>query len=131
MRPLKTNAMRNNIIYIGLNLVLSVIIENITVLPWWSFLVTTILMSLFCTMKRIKIRSFLSGFISGFLNWFGATIFFHNMYDGQLMDRVSEIFYMPTFLFVIVIGIIGGLLNGLASYTGYAVIAEEDVLQLD
>ena len=123
--------MKANIVFTGLNLVLTVVIGNIVALPWWSFLVMSLFMGLFAAMRGIKINAFLTGFASGFLNWFGATLFFHSMYEGDLIGRVAEMFYMPAYLFLPVLGIIGGLLNGLACYTGYSIFKEEDVLQLD
>lgn len=88
-------------------------------------------MGLFVSMRGIKIKSFLTGFTAGVINWFVATLFFNSLYDGALIGRLAEIFVMPAYMLVPVIGIMGGLLNGLACYTGYSVFMEEDILQLD
>jgi hypothetical protein len=123
--------MKNSIVFISLNLALSIIIENIVVFPWWSFLTMSLLIGFIYSYKNIKINSFMLGFISGVINWIGATLYFHNLYEGDLLGRMAEIFYMPSILFVIVIGVVCGLLNGLACYTGYIIFVKEDGLELD
>lgn len=123
--------MKTKIVFITLNLGLSIIIENISSLPWWSFLLMSLLMGFVYSKKDIKVQPFIGGFISGFLNWFAASLFFHYVNEGVLMEKVAVIFFMPSFLLIIVIGIVCGLLNGLACYAGYSVFVKEDVLELD
>ena len=123
--------MKTKIVFITLNLILSIILENISVLPWWSFLLMSLLMGFIYSKKDIKVKPFINGFISGFINWFTASLFFHYLYEGVLMEKVAVIFFMPSFLLMIVIGIVCGLLNGLACYAGYSVFVKEDVLELD
>ena len=126
-----TLKMKTSIIFISLNLALSIIIENIAIFPWWSFLTMSLLMGLIYSYKNIKINSFMLGLISGVINWIVATLYFHYLYEGELLGRMAEVFYMPSFLFIILTGTVCGLLNGLACYSGYSVFVKEDVLELD
>ena len=123
--------MRNNIYFLIINIVFITIIQLLNVLPWWSFLFITLVMGFIFTFKRWKIKPFAVGFISGFLNWLSVSIFFHFQFDGLLVNKIVPIFYINTPLFFILTGIISGILNGLASYTGYCVLVIEDALDLE
>ncbi len=123
--------MKTKIIFITLNLLLSVIISNIEFLPWWSFLVMSFFMGLIYTKREKNINSFICGFVSGFANWFLASLFFHVLYEGILMEKVSSILLVPTFILFAGIGVISGILNGLACYSGYSLFVAEDTLDLN
>lgn len=123
--------MKTTTIFIILNLIASIIIENMSFLPWWSFLIMSFLMGLIYTNKEKTIRPFMVGFVSGFSNWFLASLFFHFTYDGILMNKVAHIFFVPDFVLFFTIGIIGGILNGLACFSGYSLFVKKDELHLD
>ena len=123
--------MKTTTIFIIFNLVASIIIENLSFLPWWSFLIVSFLMGVIYTKKEKSIRPFMAGFIAGFTNWLFASLFFYYQFDGILMDKVAHIFFLPSSILFFVIGIIGGVLNGLACFSGYSLFVTNDELKLD
>jgi hypothetical protein len=88
-------------------------------------------MSFLFSLKNWHIRSFISGFISGFLNWSVLSLAFHYFYGGIFINKVAVIFYLSPSLYFLIVGIICGLLNGLACYTGYSIFIKEDLLEVD
>ena len=123
--------MKNNTYFLFINIIFITIIQFFNALPWWSFLFITLVMGFIFTFKRWKIKPFAAGFISGSLNWSSISLFLHLHFDGLLINKIAPIFYINTPLFFVLAGIIGGILNGLASYTGYCVLVKEDVLDLE
>ena len=123
--------MKNNIYFFLLNILIITLTQFLIELPWWSFLTISLLMGFIYTFKNWEIRPFTIGFISGFLNWLIISLVFHFRFNGSLIAKITPIFYINTTLFFIITGFIGGLLNGLACYTGYNVLIIEEVLELD
>jgi hypothetical protein len=123
--------MKTKGLFIIFNLILVVITESVTIIPWWSFLIVSLLMGLLFSKKNLSIPPFVCGFVSGFINWFASSLFFHYSYNGLLMQKIAPVFFLPNILLIIAIGVICGLLNGLACYTGYTVFVKKEGLELN
>lgn len=116
--------------YLLVNCILITGIQMLLPQIWWIFAPVSLLMGFLLSFKQIKIRSFFIGFLSGFLSWTGGTIFYSFLYEGEILDRTSQLFFMPEWLFVIVIGMVGGLLNALSLFTGYIIFLKQHRLEL-
>lgn len=117
-------------LFIFINLFLITVIQLLFPSVWWSFLPISLIMGIVLRIKDYPVKSFAIGFISGFLSWAGGTLYYHFNFGGELLNKTAEIFFLPSWLFVFVIGLIAGLLNGLAFYTGYTVFKVEEKLEL-
>jgi len=122
--------MVKKISFIFINLLLITAIQLFIPSIWWAFLPISLLMGVVLRIKSYPIGSFSIGFIAGLLSWIGGTLYYHASYDGSLVEKTAELFFLPFWLFILVIGVIAGLLNGLALYTGYAVFKVEEKLEL-
>ena len=85
--------------------------------PWMGFIGVAFLVSYF--MKQKEGQSFLAGFLAIALFW-GVYAFILNQGNGGLLaGKIGEIFGgLSAFMMVLVTTIIGGLLGGLASWSG-------------
>jgi hypothetical protein len=89
--------------------------------PWWSFVIPVLLLGLLVTLKKWKIACFGVGFLSGFIAWSGALVFFHQYYDGVLLERINY----GKILIPVVSGLLGGILTGLALVLGKLLVSRK------
>lgn len=122
--------MVKKITFILINLLLITVIQLAIPSIWWVFLPVSLLMGTVLRIRNYPTASFTVGFVAGFLSWAGGALYYHSSYDGFLLEKTAELFFVPYWLFVLVIGIIAGLLNGLAMYAGYTVFKVEEKLEL-
>jgi hypothetical protein len=94
------------------------LIKLIDALPWWSFIVAVMALGIITSINQWKVSGFLIGFLCGFVIWLGGNLYFHFTYDGQLLERIGT---APKIIVLLVSGLIGGLLTGLALYTGRSI----------
>ncbi|MES2004156.1 MAG: hypothetical protein V4450_06510 [Bacteroidota bacterium] len=87
-------------------------------LPWWSFAVTSLLVSLAVHQKPGK--SFLSGFAGLFLLWAGMALLKDAANEHILSTKVASILPLggSYLVLILVTGIVGGLVSGFAALTG-------------
>jgi hypothetical protein len=90
-------------------------------LPWWSFVVPVLIFGMMISLKGWHVSTFGVGFLCGFLIWSGGSVFFHLSLGGIVMPKMGVLFSVPPIIILIASGIIGGLLTGLALYTGKSV----------
>lgn len=119
------------IITLAILILVSTSVQMISFLPWWSFLVAIFLLGALLPLKKWKVSSFLSGFIAGLFVWSLSTLYFETVYTGAIMDKTSILFHVPYFLLLIIIGLIGGILTGLALYSGFLLRRGREILHLD
>lgn len=91
-------------------------------IPWWSFVVPVLALGVVITIRKWKTSFFLMGFLSGFLAWFGASLYYHASFNGTVFNRFGE---APKMALLVVSGLIGGILTGLALYTGKAIVFDK------
>lgn len=117
---LKNNLMKN-IIWLLINFILITASQLIFTRFWWNFLPISIVTGIVCGYINVPVKAFGIAFISGFISWLGGTIYYHFNFAGDMLVKTGQMFLMPKWLFILFIGLLGGLLNGLAFYSGYAV----------
>ncbi|HSH67754.1 MAG TPA: hypothetical protein VLB84_18580 [Bacteroidia bacterium] len=100
-------------------------------LPWWSFVVPVILFGTYISIRKWSVSGFLVGFISGFLTWLCADLYFDITYNGMMLNKMGLLLGVPKPIIFLVSGLIGGLLTGLAFYTGKSIINNDAILLAD
>lgn len=95
-------------------------------IPWWSFIVVVMLFGYIITLRKWKVATFPTGFLSGLIVWIGANIYYHTIYGGTVFDKLGQVMFIPGFVVYLLSGVIGGLLTGLALYTGKCAVKQID-----
>jgi hypothetical protein len=85
--------------------------------PWWLIAVVAFVVALVAGLKPGQ--SFLMGFLGIALFWFVAALISDYANDHILANRMAKVFHLPGgILFILVSAIIGGIVGGLASWSG-------------
>ena len=103
---------------ISLTILIIILTARIAALPWWFFVIPVLALGLVVTLRNWTIPSFAVGLLSGFITWFGASIYFNKTLGGNTLIKIASLMSLPEFVVLIGSGLIGGLLTGLALYTG-------------
>ncbi|NIG56798.1 hypothetical protein [Chitinophaga sp. Cy-1792] len=111
------------LIAILLLIALIVLTHQAVFLPWWSFLVPLLLAGMWSIRIKWTFPVFMTGFISGFLTWAVGNLFYDQMGHGLVLSRVALMFAAPKIIVILLAGVIGGLLAGLALHTGRALVS--------
>lgn len=87
-------------------------------LPWWSLAPAAFIIGLL--LARKSGGAFLAGFLGIFLLW-GAYAYLYNLEnDGLLAGKMGELLGgLSPLLMILVTAVLGGLLGGLASLSGF------------
>jgi hypothetical protein len=109
----------------------SIGVQILTFLPWWSFLVSVFILGIVLPLEKWRVSSFRSGFVAGFLVWFLSTLYFEVTYKGEIINKMIRIISVSNFVIYIIIGCIGGLLTGLAFYSGFLLRKGKERLYLE
>ena len=96
-----------------------IIMQQITFLQWWIFLVPIFFLGLLLPFEKWKVSSFRLGFFAGFSVWLLSTLYFEMVYEGHMINLIGEMMNLPYFLVYIIIGFLGGILTGLSLYSGF------------
>lgn len=88
------------------------------ILPWWSFAITSFIIAIAIHQKAGK--AFLAGFLGLFLLWSILAMMIDSANDHILATKVATILPLGGSYWVLILltGIIGGLVSGLAALTG-------------
>lgn len=88
------------------------------VMPWWSFAITSLIVAMAVHQKAGK--AFLSGFVGLFLLWSILAFLKDSANEHLLATKVAQILPLggSYMVLILVTGIIGGLVSGLAALTG-------------
>jgi len=87
------------------------------VLPWWGIAITGLVLGF--QMKPKSGKAFGIGFLAVFLLWSGQALYIHLANDGILSTRIAEMLGVGSpFLVILITGVIGGLVSGLAVLSG-------------
>ncbi len=88
------------------------------VLPWWSFVGTSLIIAM--AVHQRPGRAFLSGFLGLFLLWTVLAFLKDAANDQVLSAKVAQVLPLggSSLVLILVTGIIGGLVSGLAALTG-------------
>jgi hypothetical protein len=87
-------------------------------LPWWSFAVSSLVVSV--AIKQRPGNSFLTGFLGLFLLWAGMALVKDAANEHILSAKVATILPLggSYLVLILVTGLVGGLVSGLAALTG-------------
>jgi hypothetical protein len=87
-------------------------------LPWWSFAVSSLVVSV--AIRQRPGKSFLAGFLGLFLLWAGMALIKDAANEHILSAKVATILPLggSYLVLILVTGIVGGLVSGLAALTG-------------
>lgn len=87
-------------------------------LPWWSFAITSLIIAVAVHQRPWK--AFVAGFLGLFLLWAGMALLKDAANDHVLSTKVAGILPMggSYLVLILVTGIVGGLVSGLAALTG-------------
>ena len=87
-------------------------------LPWWGIAIAAFLVAALIPQKSLL--SFLAGFLAVFLLWAGMAFWFDAANNSILSGKIANILPLGgnAILLILVTGFIGGLVGGLAAFTG-------------
>jgi len=91
-------------------------------LPWWTFIIPVVILGIVITIWKWKVSTFAMGFLCGFIIWFGANLYFDLTFNGAIMSRIGLLFTVPRIVVLLLSGVIGGVLTGLALFTGRSMV---------
>lgn len=90
-------------------------------LPWWMIAVVCFLVTFFFRLNSGK--AFLAGFAGIFLLWLLVALFKDMANNHILSSRMAQLLSLPSpLLFLLISAVIGGIVGGLAAWSG-AVVA--------
>ena len=97
---------------------LAFVVGLYSVLPWWSFVITSLLVSVAIHQKPAK--AFLTGFLGLFLLWAGLALWKDMVNEHILSAKVAQILPLggSYLVLILVTGVVGGLVSGFAAMTG-------------
>jgi hypothetical protein len=89
-----------------------------TIIPWWSFAITSLIVSV--TIPQKPWKAFVSGFAGLFLLWVILALIRDIANEHILSTKVASILPLggSYIVLLLVTGFIGGLVSGLAALTG-------------
>ncbi len=87
-------------------------------LPWWGMAITSLLVALLVHQKAGK--AFLAGLLGVFLLWAGLAWWIDMKNNGVLSKKVATVLPLGgnAILLIVLTGIIGGLVAGMAAMSG-------------
>jgi hypothetical protein len=87
-------------------------------LPWWGIAITSLLVAAIIHQKGGK--AFLSGFLGVFLLWAGLAWWIDMQNNGVLSKKIAAVLPLGgnSIVLILVTGLIGGLVAGLAAMSG-------------
>jgi hypothetical protein len=95
-------------------------------IPWWSFVVAVGLFGTIITVRKWKVAGFSTGFLAGLVVWTGANMYFHITLEGDVFEKIGQVLSVPGPVVIVISGVTGGLLTGLALYTGQSVVYQRE-----
>ncbi|WP_226179775.1 hypothetical protein [Hymenobacter lucidus] len=101
-----------------ISIILLLLAHQVDMLPWWGFIIPLFIFGVLINYLKWNVAGFSVGFIAGFLLWAGANVYYDIQYDGLILQKVALLFSLPKIVVFLIAGIIGGLLAGLAMYSG-------------
>ncbi len=88
------------------------------ILPWWSFVITSFIVSI--TIHQKAVKAFLAGFLGLFLLWVTIAMMKDIANEHILSSKVAKLLPLggSFVLLILLTGLLGGLVSGLAALTG-------------
>ncbi|MBL7728001.1 MAG: hypothetical protein JNM68_09960 [Dinghuibacter sp.] len=114
------------LIYIVAIALTCVLFQSLTMLPWYTFVIPCFFIGVYMGKKEVNKMPFFTGFLAGFLVWAGATVFFEMRFGGNSLNVMAGLLGMNKIVTLLLIGLVGALLTGLAVLSGYMLFKKED-----
>ncbi len=92
--------------------------EMIDSIPWWIFVIPVMIFGAITSLYKWQVSGFLTGFICGFIIWFGTNVFYDSTLPGKVFGRVGSMFSLPGIVVIFCSGLVGGILTGIALHAG-------------
>ncbi len=94
------------------------------VIPWWGIAITGFVLGF--QLKPEPGKGFGIGFLALFLLWGGQALYIHVANNGILSTRIADMLGVGSpYLVILITGIIGGLVSGLAVLSGTLFIRKD------
>lgn len=113
----------NNTVVLIITIIIIIITRIIEALPWWSFVVPVLIFGTVFTYLKWVVPVFFIGFLAGFIVWLGGNLYFDLIGNGIMLSRMGQLLLIPKIGVILISGILGGLVTGLALYTGKSIVA--------
>ena len=109
-------AMKNKVL-IFLVMIIGSFTISYLIPAWWIYIPVSFFGGVM--LPRTKANAFLIGFCAIFCLWFVSSFVMDQQNDQILSSRIIQLFHLPnSFLLIVLTSIIGGLIGGLASWSG-------------
>jgi hypothetical protein len=112
---------------ISLIVVLMILTGMINGLPWWSFVIPVSILGVIISYRKWNVPGFAVGFIAGFMVWLMANLYFDITLGGTILNKMALLLSLSKITLLLFSGIIGGVLTGLALYTGKSIVSERKI----
>lgn len=113
----------NNIVILIITIIIIILTRMIEALAWWSFVVPVLIFGIVFTYRKWVVPVFSLGFLAGFIVWFGGNLYFDLTGNGIMLSKMGHLLFIPKIGVMLISGIVGGLVTGLALYTGKTIVA--------
>jgi hypothetical protein len=110
---------------LGITVLLMVIAQYPAFSPWWGFVIPVLIFGVVISLLGWQVPGFTIGFAAGFLLWAAASAFFSWQSHDILLERIARQFPAPVILVPAAAGVVGGLVTGLALYTGKSILTKK------
>lgn len=99
--------------------------SSISILPWWSFLLPVFISGVIANYLNWIISSFFIGFLCGFISWFCVNLYYDLTFNGAILLKIANSISISKYILLVASGLVGGLITGLAYYSGYIILKNE------
>ncbi|MCW3101565.1 MAG: hypothetical protein JWO09_5 [Bacteroidetes bacterium] len=121
----------NNLKSLVIVIVLMLLSGFIDALPWWFFIVPVIGFGIVTALAEWEVSAFTVGCAGGFIVWCGLNLYYDYTGYGIILNKVGAIIAVSKPVILIVSGVPGAILAGLALYTGNVFIARNKIISLE
>lgn len=125
------NYIKYNLITLLIVSIIVLVFESIVLIPWWIFIIPVVLLGSILSHFQCKINSFPIGFITGFLIWSSMNYFLSLSGNGIVLTKIGLLLSSSTLIVILISGIIGGILVGLALYVGTNIISNNRNIEVE
>ena len=107
-------------------LILIPVVKMIDYLPWWAFVVPVLALGIVAAWRKWQVAAFQVGFLCGLITWLVGNLYLDARFNGVLLDKIGVLFSVSRPVVLLTSGIIGGLLTGLALFTGKTIFFKQE-----
>lgn len=109
---------KKQIVILIIIIIIELLVSRIETSPWWFFIIPILIFGILIAYRKVNIGAFITGFIAGFIVWSLGNIYYDILGSGLMLKRMAGLFFIHKTFFLLITGLIGGFMTGLALYTG-------------